>query len=105
MQIVISSPAEMWVGSAWSLERAMRHFSTNSRAFSHDRAMLVRGSSWTNVTASPFGVYTNFSDRRSSTGKLPAMSERRYLSSREVHFLSAHPTIVHARAPEPLLVP
>ena len=34
------------------------------------------------------GLSTIFLDRRSSTGKLPAMSEWRYLSSREVHFLS-----------------
>eukprot|EP00964_Phaeocystis_antarctica_P014247 scaffold7849_cov30-Phaeocystis_antarctica.AAC.1 len=50
---------------------------------SHDRAMRVRGGSWTNGTATCVGLSTIFLDRRSSTGKLPAMSEWRYLSSRE----------------------
>ena len=74
-------------------------FSTNSRALSHDRAMLARFGSWTNGTATCVGLSTYFLGRRSWTGKLPAMSDWRYLSSREVHFLSrTRPWHTHSHA-------
>ena len=74
-------------------------FSTNSRGLSHDRAMLARGGSFTNGTATCIGLSAIFLDRRSSTGKLPAKSEWRYLSSRGVHFLSrTRPWHTHSRA-------
>ena len=82
-----------------ALRCSQRVFSTNSRALSHDRAMLVRGGSWTNGTTTCVGLSTYFLGRRSLTGKLPAMSEWRYLSSREVHFLSrTRPWHTHSHA-------
>ena len=82
-----------------ALRCSQRVFSTNSRALSHDRAMLVRGGSWTNGTTTCVGLSTYFLGRRSWTGKLPAMSEWRYLSSREMHFISrTRPWHTHAHA-------
>lgn len=67
-----SHGSELKNESAWDARNAFFH---NSRALSHDRAMLVLGESWTNGTATCVGLSTIFLDRRSATGELPAMSE------------------------------